>query len=154
MGKTNQQLGDILRDHGLRPTKARCLLLKLLSRKDNHLSTDEIIRALARQGEKVGTATLYQNLDRLAQHGVLARFAGPDGLMRYDSNLSPHYHLICRRCNRIQDIGIDMGLEHRMLQPVSHHTGAAITDWQIDGAHVELRGVCSGCLSGKPAGAV
>lgn len=148
----SRQLRELLRQHGLRPTRARCLLLELLSLPNNHLSTEEIVRTLAGQGHRVGTATLYQNLDKLVQAGLLLRFTGPDGLARYDFNLTPHSHLICRRCRRVQDIDTNTLFNRRFLPPLCHHTGKPVSDWQIDDVQLELKGLCPACRNRqKPA---
>lgn len=135
-----------LRAQGLRPTKARCLLLNLLGESQNHSSTEEMLEALRRRGHRASAATLHQNLNRLIQEGLLAHFTGPDGLSRFDANLAPHHHLVCVRCGRIVDVEVDRSLL-KQLAPVGLHDGPALPEWQIKGAQVEFRGICTACQS-------
>jgi Fur family peroxide stress response transcriptional regulator len=144
MGCDDQQLTQMLRERGLRPTKARCLILALLTEHNGHLSTEDILQTLRERGHKVSTATLYQNLNKLANGGLLTRFSGPDGLMRFDANLIPHHHLICVRCGRIVDMKVN-DAQLLQLRPVCFQTGEPLSDWQLQGVRLELKGVCPAC---------
>jgi Fur family peroxide stress response transcriptional regulator len=122
---------SLLRSHGLRPSKARVLILALLNQRREHLTTQGI-----------------QHLNRLAQKGLLKRFIGPDGLARFEANLSPHHHLLCVECGRIVDAGVsETSLRH--LNPVDLLTGKPATGWEFSGAQVELKGICPSCRRGK-----
>jgi Fur family peroxide stress response transcriptional regulator len=137
-----------LRALGLRPTKARRLILDVLCESSNHLSTEEILDDLRRRGHHASPATLYQNLNRLVQEGLLVRFTGLDGLSRYDANLEPHHHLVCTRCGRIVDVGSDK-TQLRRLVPLDLHNARPLPKWRISGALIEFRGVCPICRSGS-----
>jgi Fur family peroxide stress response transcriptional regulator len=139
---------SLLRSHGLRPSKARVLILALLNQRREHLTTQGIHRLLENGGHQLGAATVYQNLNRLAQKGLLKRFIGPDGLARFEANLSPHHHLLCVECGRIVDAGVsETSLRH--LNPVDLLTGKPATGWEFSGAQVELKGICPSCRRGK-----
>lgn len=138
----------LLREKGLRPTIARRQILTLLLEDVNHLSADEILEALRRNGFSVSSATIYQNLATLAETGLITRFTGEDGLMRYDSNLSPHHHIICTRCGKVMDVHIDKPGETE-VQPGVCLDGEAPAGWKIDGVQMELRGICPECRREK-----
>jgi Fur family peroxide stress response transcriptional regulator len=144
---TERNLTDtssVLRSHGLRPSKARVLILALVTRRREHLTTQEIHRLLENGGHRLGAATVYQNLNRIAQKGLLRRFIGPDGLVRFEANLLPHHHLLCVECGRIVDAGVnETSLRH--LSPVDLLTAKPATGWEFSGAQVELKGVCPSC---------
>jgi Fe2+ or Zn2+ uptake regulation protein len=89
MNPDNPELFKRLHEHGLRPTEARRLVLALLDEKNNHPSSEGIISALRNKGYPISIATLYQNLNNLVEAGLLIRIKGPDGLMRFDANLTP-----------------------------------------------------------------
>jgi Fur family peroxide stress response transcriptional regulator len=98
------------------------------------LSADEIQEALRERGYKIGTATLYQNLSRLADNG----------LIRYDSNLAPHHHLICTRCGRISDVPMDE-LQLKQYQSLIVADDALLKDWDLQDLRLDLRGLCPSC---------
>ena len=144
MNPDNPQLFKRLREHGVRPTAARRLVLALLNDKNDHLNTEGIIKALRNKGFAVSVATLYQNLNKLVEAGLLVRIKGPDDLMRFDANLAPHHHLVCTKCGKIVDVRNN---EKQLLQksPVDYQTGASLSDWHVDYIKIELNGTCPGC---------
>lgn len=133
----------MLRSHGLRPTRARRLILARVVHRNDHLTAEELRRELARRGFDLSVATLYQNLKRLADAGLLASFAGSDGAARYDANTGSHAHLVCTRCGRVLDIEpgdpLLAGTDIR-LPTQSRHRG-----WTVADARVELLGRCPRC---------
>ncbi|MFO7676419.1 MAG: Fur family transcriptional regulator [bacterium] len=134
----------LLRSRGLRPTQARQLILSNLLGRTDHPSAEEIRQALARRGVAMSVATLYQNLKRLTGSGVVAGFAGEDGVMRYDANVEPHAHAVCRVCGRVADVEPGesqlKGLLAALARSARHYR-----DWQISTARVELHGLCPRC---------
>ncbi|MGD2085516.1 MAG: Fur family transcriptional regulator [Candidatus Aminicenantes bacterium] len=144
MNPDNPHLFKRLREHGVRPTAARRLVLALLNEKNDHLSTEGIITALRDNGFTVSVATLYQNLNKLVEVGLLARIKGPDDLMRFDANLAPHHHLVCTKCGKIVDVRNN---EEQLLQksPLDYQTGATLSEWHIDYIKIEFNGTCPDC---------
>lgn len=134
----------MMREQGLRPTKARLRILKLLLEGHNHLSAEEIQEYLRDQGYRIGLATLYQNLSRLTEENLLVRFNGRDGLIRYDATLEPHHHVHCLKCGRITDVQVHED-QLRNLQPVSLEAGSSLQEWDLQELHLELRGLCPSC---------
>jgi Fur family peroxide stress response transcriptional regulator len=144
MNPDNPQLFKQLREYGVRPTEARRLILALLAEKNNHPSTDGIIAALRNKGFAVSVATLYQNLNKLVEAGLLVRIKGPDDLMHFDVNLAPHHHLVCLKCGKIVDVRNN---EKQLLQksPVDYQTGASLADWHVHNIKIEFNGTCPDC---------
>ena len=137
-----QKLGE----RGLRSTKARVLILSYLQDRRDHQTAEAILRGLRQRGHTIGPATLYQNLSKLADAALVARINGPDGLMHFDATVAPHPHLACVRCGRFVDACVDESLLQR-LDPRDPMTGAPLSDWKLEGIHVELKGTCPACLT-------
>lgn len=144
MNPDDPQLFKRLREHGVRPTEARRLVMALLIEKNEHLSTDGIINTLRNKGFTVSVATLYQNLNKLVEAGLLVRIKGPDDLMRFDANLAPHHHLVCIKCGKIVDVRNNEGPLLKKA-PLDYQTGAALSDWHIDFVKIEFNGTCPDC---------
>lgn len=119
-------------------------MLALLTEENDHPSTDGIIKALRERGFPVSLATLYQNLDKLAEAGLLIRIKDHDGLMRFDANLASHYHLACDSCGRIVDVKMN---RESLLQeiPVAFQSGQSLTGWHIETLKLEYHGICPSC---------
>lgn len=135
---------EMLRDHGLRPTRARCRIMELFQQPHFHPSADEVEALLAERGEPISTATLYQNLNKLADVGLLDRFTGPDGLTRFDANRKPHHHLLCEKCSTIVDVIID-GPALTRLKLLDHRSKKKLRGYHVKTARIEFKGVCPDC---------
>jgi Fur family ferric uptake transcriptional regulator/Fur family peroxide stress response transcriptional regulator len=133
-----------LREHGLRPTKARRLVLALLDKKNDHLNPEGILKVLRDKGHPISVATLYQNLNNLVEAGILIRIKGPDGSMRLDTNLTPHHHLICETCGKMVDVTINRETQLPNY-PNDFHTNNPLSDWRIDHIKIEFNGTCPKC---------
>ncbi len=144
MAEKQDQLGTRLGERGLRTTKARLLILAHLAKRRDHPTADAILKTLHLEGHKLGPATLYQNLSRLAEAGLVARLGGPDGLMHFDPNVLPHPHLVCKRCGQIVDAKIDNDIIDR-LAPTCPHLGHTLSTWQLEDVELELKGICPDC---------
>lgn len=145
MRAEEDDLAQALREAGLRRTRARMQVLALLSGRHDHPTADQLAETLRERGERVGVATLYQNLSRLNESGVIGCIKGADGLMHFDANAAVHHHLVCTRCGRIADAEIGP-LPAAMSRPSCPHTGEQVRDWGLEGMQVELKGVCPSCL--------
>ena len=144
MNPDNPEVSNRLREHGLRPTEARRLVLALLGDKNDHLNPEGIMKALRNKGHPMSVATLYQNLNNLVEAGLLIRIKGPDGLMRFDANLDPHHHLVCDTCGKMIDVRINR--ETQLQQsPIEYQTGNSLSDWHINYINIEFKGICPDC---------
>lgn len=135
---------SLLRSRGLRPTRAGRLILARLCHSNDHLSAEEVQRSLRRSGHKVSTATLYQNLKRLTDAGLLTGFADTDGLVRFDANTTPHAHLVCTGCSCIADLPLNDPLVRR-LELTPPRTARRWQGWSVRSARLELCGLCPDC---------
>lgn len=135
---------QLLKDRGLRATRARRLILDELNGRHDHPTAELLAQALRERGEPLGTATLYQNLNKLAASGVIGRIQGPDGLMHFDGSNDSYHHLICQRCGRIVDAEIERLLPAMGL-PRCPHTGEPLNDWSLQGVQLEMKGICPDC---------
>lgn len=140
----DEQWTDVLQRHGLRPTYARRLVLALMARQNDHPTTDGIIHALREQGYPVSPATLYQNLNKLVESGLLHRLTDTNGFNRFDANLNPHHHIVCTSCDNMIDVKLN---EKPLLkkQPTDYESGDILSDWSIKSAQIELKGICPSC---------
>jgi Fe2+ or Zn2+ uptake regulation protein len=138
------EIAHQLRTRGLRATAPRREVLRFLRGHGEHLTAADILHALRRARRPVSIATLYQNLRTLSAHGLLKRFAGPDGVMRYDINPGAHHHLVCERCGRIADVEI-AGEQAVRPVPAREPGRRGLAGWRVRLRHVEFRGLCPDC---------
>lgn len=139
-----EHLSHLLGEHGLRTTKARILIMTHLAQRTDHPTADGILKSLRSEGCELGPATLYQNLGKLSDAGLLLKLAGPDGLMHFDANVAAHPHLVCVHCGTIVDARVDDSFLQD-LDPICPHTNRSLADWELQHVQLELKGVCPNC---------
>jgi Fur family iron response transcriptional regulator len=95
----------MLRDVGLRPTRQRVALAKLLyAQGDRHVTAEMLHAEATRQHLPVSLATIYNTLNQFAKVGLL-REVGVDGFITYfDTKTSDHHHFFMEGENEIRDI--------------------------------------------------
>ncbi|MHA1651823.1 MAG: Fur family transcriptional regulator, partial [Candidatus Helarchaeota archaeon] len=74
----------------------------VLSSKD-HPTADQIYKKLKQKFPTISLATVYQTLHLLKDLGLLLELGFPDCSARFDPNISPHIHIICLKCGKIED---------------------------------------------------
>jgi Fur family transcriptional regulator, peroxide stress response regulator len=133
----------VLRARGLRPTKARCRLLEHLLSTRSHPSAEEITASLRAEGAEVGVATVYQNLNRLVEAGLVRRMSGSDGRTRFDADMSAHDHAVCESCGRIADLDFEPGVKRALDRATAGERD--LDTWLLTRTSVEVRGLCPEC---------
>ena len=69
-----------------------------------HPSAEQLYWKLVENGEKIGLATVYRNLNYLAEAGVIKRFQTFEKHERFDGTITPHHHFRCKKCGKIFDL--------------------------------------------------
>ncbi len=98
------QIDRVLREHGLRSTTQRRIILRVLQEAvGEHLSADQVhARALAAL-PTLARGTVYAALVEMTESGALNAVGLPEPV-RYEANIRPHGHFRCRLCARLFDI--------------------------------------------------
>ena len=94
-----------LKGAGLRPTRQRLALARLLFERDHRHFTAEQLHSEARDaGFRVSVATVYNNLHQFTEAGLL-REVVVDALCSYfDTNARHHHHFFCEEDRNLVDI--------------------------------------------------
>lgn len=124
---------------GLRATKQRAAVSKLLSEVDDFRSAQELHEQLRRQGEGVGLTTVYRTLQSLADAGeidVLRTDSGEAVYRRCSSH--HHHHLVCRTCGRTVEVA-DPPVEGWAERIAAEHGFSEVSHT------VEIIGICPEC---------
>ncbi len=90
----------------IRNTPQRDIVREAMHENYNHPTAEEIFEKIHQEHPSISFATVYRNLNLLAEQGEILRLHMPEGPDHYDCTTSPHYHFLCRKCNRIQDTDI------------------------------------------------
>ncbi len=123
-----------------RMTKQRQAVFAELSRVNDFRSAQQIFEDIQSQGQRVGLATVYRNLQSLADEGTVdvLRSAEGESLFRYCKSSEHHHHLVCRICGAAAEIA-----QHEIESWVGE---VAAAHGYTDVSHsMELFGLCSKC---------
>lgn len=123
----------------LRNTAQRSIILNVLKGMKTHPTADELYEKVRNEMPRISLGTVYRNLMMLAELGVVRKLETAGKQMRFDGDLSPHVHIRCRRCGRVDDIWAD---------PISipeHMKTIDFRGYQVTGYALEYEGVCPDC---------
>ena len=132
-----------LKERGLRVTPQRFAVLRNLLARTDHPTAEGILSDLNQQAPASSQATVYASLRALCDVGLVREVHLQGGVCRYDANVTPHHHFLCRSCGRIEDIPW-----HQLEQVRTDRISAGL---QVDSVEVTLRGTCEQCQSQSPS---
>ncbi len=94
-----------LKDAGLRPTRQRLALAKLLFERGNrHLTAERLYGEALDADVRVSLATVYNTLHQFTAVGLLREVVVEPGRSYFDTNTSHHHHFFCEADRYLVDI--------------------------------------------------
>ncbi|PWW03737.1 Fur family ferric uptake regulator [Hoeflea marina] len=91
----NSDIARLCKEHGLRLTGARKIIMQVLLKSNDHPDAVELHRRVSKIDSRVAIATVYRTLNMLRDKGVLERHTFADGRARYETTDNEHHdHLI------------------------------------------------------------
>ncbi len=96
-----------LQDKGLRPTRQRLALARLLfSQSDSHrhVSAEQLHAEAVAAGTRVSLATVYNTLHQFVDVGLLRQVVVEAGRYCFDTNVDDHYHVVFSEGGRLVDL--------------------------------------------------
>jgi Fur family iron response transcriptional regulator len=109
---------DRLRGAGLRPTRQRLALARLLFEGENRHVTAEILRVEAQVANiRVSLATVYNTLHQFTRAGLLREIVVDSQRSYFDTNTSDHHHFFYESTGRLDDIPGDQIVVASMPSP-------------------------------------
>lgn len=121
-----------------RNTIQKQIILDTLRNDRTHPTMSELYEKVSQKYPKIGQATVYRNVNDLAQSNTIEKIVDTAGNFHYDGNPKKHIHLICKNCNKIIDI-LDTN-EDEFISKVS--TDNSIL---VESANITLEGLCKEC---------
>ena len=103
---------DQLRAKGHRVTAERLHLFREIYSQHGHIDAEALLTSIQERGLKISRATLYRNLDLLAEFGFVKKYrlGGSRYLYEHVHAGQRHDHLVCTVCGRVVEFvspGID-----------------------------------------------
>lgn len=129
------------RDHGLRFTAARRLVMELIVAADKPIKAYDLLDQMRQKQPSAAPPTVYRALDFLLSHHFIHRL---ESLNAFISCVHPNHHhqhgyfLICDDCNAVVEVE-DSALSQKMA--------SAAQDHNFESSHevLEIHGRCEHC---------
>ncbi len=137
MPKEKLDFDGLCRERSLAATHQRRIIFQAVTARPGHYSPEEIYEVVREQIPSISVATIYKNLKTFVEAGILREVSPHHGSLRVDPTLTPHHHLVCRKCKSITDI------DANFLDPV--RLRRAPRGFKIEQFSVDILGICSQC---------
>ena len=96
---------DRLRDAGLRPTRQRIALARLLfDGGDRHITAEQVHGEALTREIQVSLATVYNTLHQFTEAGLLREVVVDPGRSYFDTNTDEHHHFYHEESGDLRDI--------------------------------------------------
>jgi Fur family iron response transcriptional regulator len=97
-----------LREVGLRPTRQRLALAKLLfAHGPRHVTAESLFADAKAKRVDVSLATVYNVLHDFTDKGLLREISIESNRVYFDTNTGEHHHFYFERSGKLQDVAID-----------------------------------------------
>jgi len=107
-----------LRAAGLRPTRQRMSLAKLLfERGDRHVTAEQLHQEAETCRVRVSLATVYNTLHQFTAAGLLREVVVQPGRSYFDTNTSDHHHFYIEADGHLEDIPGDSVALAKLPEP-------------------------------------
>lgn len=102
---TARDVGSMLREAGLRPTRQRLSLGRILfGGGDRHVTAEILHEDAVKSRVHVSLATVYNTLHQFTEAGLLRELAVDGSKTWFDTNVTEHHHFLLEEDNRVMDI--------------------------------------------------
>ncbi len=135
-----EELKDRVKKRGLKHSRQREEILKVLYAANSHLTPEQIHKEVKKKNRSIGLATVYRTLSFLEEEELVSSISfGSEG-KKYELNRGSHHdHLICLECGQIVEF-FNEELE-TIQEEIAQKKGFKLITHQMN-----LYGICPQCL--------
>ncbi|MFQ5479717.1 MAG: Fur family transcriptional regulator [Thermodesulfobacteriota bacterium] len=126
------------RGKGFKLTPQRLAILEYLEGNKNHPSAEDIFSDLKKANPTLSFATVYNTVQALISRGDLCELNIDPERRHFDPDASPHHHIRCTSCGRIDDVMADYSDALKLPEEITK-------DFDVNANHVDFFGVCDNC---------
>jgi len=121
-------------------TRQRRVILEEVRKSGTHPTANEIYEVARKRLPRTSLATVYRNLDVLAEAGEIVQLDSQGGQRRFDGNTEDHYHVVCVGCGKTADVE---ATKFEVPVPGERDAGG----YEVIGHRLEFLGICFACRS-------
>ncbi|MGH2829739.1 MAG: Fur family transcriptional regulator [Actinomycetota bacterium] len=144
-GHALDDLGALLRAHGLRRTPQRLATLQAIAASAGHATAEEIVGRVRKRLPAVSPSTIYRTLTSLEDVGVVCHaHLGHSASVYHLGPSGMHQHLVCESCGVVQEVA--EGIIGPFAKRLRERYG-----FRADVTHFAVLGECRRCAAGGRA---
>lgn len=129
---------NLLKNKGLKITKARLEVLKILKKAKNPMPVEDIYLKMTK-GSCKSLATCYRVANQLTEVGILNKTLLQNGIYYFEMSGENHKHyIVCSNCGKI------VPTNHCPLEEFESEVEGT-TGFKVTGHKIELIGICPEC---------
>ena len=126
-------------------SRKRKAILDVLLSTEIHPTAEWIYQCLKPDYPDLSLGTVYRNLSRFKEEGIIVSVGVVNGQERFDAVVEEHEHFICEECGAVMDIKYQL-LPDSIDQQLARSCGL-----QINSHSLIFYGVCSECQKSAKA---
>ncbi len=112
-------------------SKQREIILEYLRSVKTHPTAETIYEEVRKKDKKISLGTVYRNLDKLSDMGLIQRIKMANQKDRFDGDVSCHYHGKCIKCNNVIDIFLKENIDLSIDEHVKNETNINVVSHDI-----------------------
>lgn len=114
------------------------VVLETVQKMRCHPSADEVYEEVVQHQPTISKGTVYRNLNRLVDMGMVGKIEVPDGADRFDHICTKHYHVRCEKCGKVFDVDLEYIPDLESGIKDTH-------GFDFTGCDIMFRGICPLC---------
>lgn len=126
-----------MKQEGLRVTPQRFAVYANLLERQDHPTVEQILEDVNADLPIASKASVYSALTVLREVNLVREVLLDEGVTRYDANMNPHHHFVCRGCGAIHDLPWQAFSSF----DINHFS----KDLLAESYEVTVKGLCSSC---------
>ena len=118
----------------MRKTRQMEVILNYIENSHDHPTALQIYELCKKVLPNISLATVYRNLRKLSNMGLIKQIKMPNNVDRFDYIYDNHPHFICLRCGEVRDL--DKNFDVDQIAPKN----VKVTTYEIN-----FKGICERC---------
>lgn len=127
---------DALRQHHLKATPQRLAIADTLHM-HGHISIESLYEIMIEKFNSISLATIYKNINIMIENSFIREVKIPHAKTVYELTKHSHAHLVCQKCNHIEDVVLDL---NSVIESASK-----LGNFKIQDSDLVLSGLCNNC---------
>ncbi len=124
-----------------RNTRQQQVVLEYLRGVTSHPTAEEIYENVVTVMPRISLATVYRNLGKMTDAGMIQMLENAGGQRRYDGNPVNHAHAKCEVCGKVFDVEDS----DQILKFVQGRYSKSRNGFKVHGCRLILIGTCAEC---------